>query len=302
MQTRLAPPPPAIARHSAVALGGVIGALLRYGHGALVGTADPGAFPWGTFTINVAGSLALATLLAALQESARAHPLWRPFYGVGVCGAYTTHSAYEYEALALVRLGSSGIALAYLVATLIAGIAAALVGARLVRRFRGGRWRLPVTLSLLLAPAAAFAVAGVVAVLIEGSPRRPAESLVLGCVAVAVGGSAGALARDGMGGWVGCRAGPFFPWGTVTVNLTGCALIGMFEGIAGAAPPLLRLLLVTGVLGGYTTFSTFACETLALVGDGGRRRAGALVLVSVGGGFAAVAFGHALGSWIRGGS
>jgi CrcB protein len=105
-------------------------------------------------------------------------------------------------------------------------------------------------------------------------PRPPwhGQWTVIGVVAL--GGGAGAAARYGAGRlWPTARDG--FPWTTLGVNATGCALIGVLMVVimeAWAAHRLLRPFIGTGVLGGYTTFSTYAEEVEQLV-DAGRARA-----------------------------
>src|SRR4051795_5688952 len=91
-----------------------------------------------------------------------------------------------------------------------------------------------------------------------------------GYAAAALGGVVGALARWGVARALPSPAGGW-PWATLLVNLTGCALIGFLLAVLLArfpTSPWLRPFLVTGVLGGYTTFSTFAVETVRLT-DGG---------------------------------
>ena len=74
-----------------------------------------------------------------------------------------------------------------------------------------------------------------------------------------------------------------FPFGTLTVNIFGCFLIGLLFGLAerGDFSPEWRLFLVTGLLGGFTTFSAFSIETVALLGDGQHWYASAYILSSV---------------------
>ena len=84
-------------------------------------------------------------------------------------------------------------------------------------------------------------------------------------------GGAGAILRYALALWVDGRAGPGFPWGTFTVNVTGCFAIGVLATLAdehAAIAPTTRLFLVTGLLGGFTTFSTFGMETWQLIEDG----------------------------------
>ena len=88
---------------------------------------------------------------------------------------------------------------------------------------------------------------------------------------MALGGAIGASARYLVGGWLGTWLGPDFPWGTFFANVSGSFLIGvvlvLVEG--GALPGEARLFLAVGVLGGYTTFSSFSHESLNLLTDSG---------------------------------
>ena len=98
-----------------------------------------------------------------------------------------------------------------------------------------------------------------------------------------VGAGLGGLARYGVGAWVQVVAGAGFPWGTLLINVTGSLLLtfvySFLEGTA--APPEWRAFLGIGVLGGYTTFSSFSYETLRLVQDGEWERALVYVAASV---------------------
>jgi CrcB protein len=84
---------------------------------------------------------------------------------------------------------------------------------------------------------------------------------------IALGGALGALARHGVSAWTLARLGPHFPFGTVTVNVTGSFLIGIVGTLlpAGAGlPAATRPFFIVGFLGAYTTFSTYAFDTWAL--------------------------------------
>jgi len=95
-------------------------------------------------------------------------------------------------------------------------------------------------------------------------------------LAVAFGGAAGAVARYWVSGWVQDASGSFFPWGTVAVNLTGSLFLGFLVVWlqASTASPEVRALWTIGVLGSFTTFSTFSYETVTLLQDGEWGRAG----------------------------
>jgi len=87
-------------------------------------------------------------------------------------------------------------------------------------------------------------------------------------LAVALGGAIGSVARYVTASEVGRLAGVGFPWGTLAVNIVGGLAIGAFAGLAAARLDLsseLRLFLVTGILGGFTTFSAFSLEVVLLI-------------------------------------
>jgi len=87
---------------------------------------------------------------------------------------------------------------------------------------------------------------------------------------ICIGGATGTAARHLLTLWANERVGASFPYGTLAVNLIGCFLISIVAQIASAGewPPTLRLALVTGVLGGFTTYSAFNHETLRLFAQG----------------------------------
>ena len=119
-------------------------------------------------------------------------------------------------------------------------------------------------------------------------------SLPLQIAAVAVGASAGALARWGAGLWLNARW-TGFPLGTLLVNVLGGFMIGMALEWFGRMPnEMARLLLVTGFLGGLTTFSSFSGESLSLLQRGDFGLALAHTLIHVLGSLAAAAAGLAL--------
>jgi CrcB protein len=119
---------------------------------------------------------------------------------------------------------------------------------------------------------------------------------------VAVGGAIGTVLRYLAGVWIMTHLGPGFPWGTFFVNVSGSFLIGVFlvltEG--GVLPAETRLFLAVGVLGGYTTFSTFSYETLQLLASGGLGPALLNALGQLLAGFIAVYLGVILARGIGG--
>lgn len=117
-------------------------------------------------------------------------------------------------------------------------------------------------------------------------------------IIVGLGGFVGSVLRYLVSGWIQAFSDrPFFPYGTLGVNVVGCLLIGLLGGWAENAElfsPSVRLFLLLGLLGGFTTFSTFGYETVALLRDREPAAAFAYVGLHLLGGFAAVAIGYGL--------
>ena len=92
-------------------------------------------------------------------------------------------------------------------------------------------------------------------------------------IAVALGGAIGSMGRFWLAGAMAALTGPRFPWGTLLINVLGSALIGLVAGLTLAPArmgmhPDLRIFLMTGVCGGFTTFSAFSLQTLELMQAG----------------------------------
>ena len=92
-------------------------------------------------------------------------------------------------------------------------------------------------------------------------------------VAVAIGGAIGSVARFGLAAAMTTLTGPRFPWGTLLINVSGSFLIGLVAGMTLtperiALHPTIRVFLMTGVCGGFTTFSAFSLQTLELMQGG----------------------------------
>ena len=114
-------------------------------------------------------------------------------------------------------------------------------------------------------------------------------------ILIAAGGALGSVLRYAVQGWAQRLTSGSFPIGTLVVNLIGCAAIGFLAAMF-AGPTLVReeyrIGLTVGILGGFTTFSTFGLETFLLASDAEYRWALANVVLSCGLGFAAVWFGY----------
>lgn len=115
---------------------------------------------------------------------------------------------------------------------------------------------------------------------------------------IGLAGFAGAVSRYAVEGWVSARTRGGFPRGTLAVNASGSFLLGFVFALLTERflpHPTVRAALTIGFLGAYTTFSTFAFETMRLAEDGALLRAAANVAVSVGAALVAVYAGTWLG-------
>lgn len=121
----------------------------------------------------------------------------------------------------------------------------------------------------------------------------------MGILAIAAGGALGAVLRYLISGWVQGLGGTRFPWGTLAVNATGSFALGLL--MAGllehaAADSSVRTFWTIGVLGGFTTFSTFSYETLVLISIGDWSAGITNVAANLGLGLAAALVGLRIGA------
>ena len=123
--------------------------------------------------------------------------------------------------------------------------------------------------------------------------------MITALISVVVGSALGGTARYFLSGVIARRVGETFPWGTLSINVSGAFLIGIFGALARDnaswfAAPNPWLFAVTGFLGCYTTVSSFSLQTLALARDGESGRALGYVAMSVALSIGAVALGFAI--------
>jgi CrcB protein len=109
------------------ALGGALGALARWAVTTALPHA-PGAWPWATLLVNLTGCLAIGALLAVLLARFPASPWLRPFLAVGVLGGYTTYSTFAVDVVQLARSGRGLLAVAYVLASVLGGLVAVVLG------------------------------------------------------------------------------------------------------------------------------------------------------------------------------
>jgi CrcB protein len=117
---------------AAIAIGGALGAVARYGIGLAIPPGRAG-FPWATFLVNISGCLLIGILMVLVTDVWTRQRLVRPFLGVGVIGGYTTFSTYIVDIQRLVNSGAAGVALLYLGLTLITAVVATSAGIGLAR-------------------------------------------------------------------------------------------------------------------------------------------------------------------------
>lgn len=127
--------------------------------------------------------------------------------------------------------------------------------------------------------------------------QRLARAMLKAYLAVMAGGAAGTGLRMWLSGLIAVKYGETFPLGTLVINVVGSFVISFFAGLVGPDGPLLvssltRQVVMVGVLGGFTTFSSFSFQTLNLLHDGQWARAFANVGLSVGLCLLAVWLGH----------
>jgi fluoride exporter len=118
----------------AAALGGALGSVARYVLGFYAGAAFGTAFPWGTLVINVTGSFLIGVLAELFALRWQVSPELRIFLIVGICGGYTTFSAFSLEVMTLIDRGAAAQAAAYIVGSVVISLAALYAGLFLVRR------------------------------------------------------------------------------------------------------------------------------------------------------------------------
>lgn len=119
-------------RVAAIAAGGALGTLARYGTDRALVPAPTG-FPWATFSVNVTGSLLLGVIVTLVVERWPPTRFVRPFAAIGFCGGFTTFSTLAVEIAQRAQHGRLGLAAGYLAASLVAGVTAAGLGMAVAR-------------------------------------------------------------------------------------------------------------------------------------------------------------------------
>ena len=116
-----------------VFLGGGIGSMLRHGVNVLTARGLGTAFPYGTLTVNITGSIVMGLLAGYFAFKGEASQSWRLFFMTGILGGYTTFSAFSLDAILLYERGQIGLALAYIAASGAVSIFGLFAGLMLIR-------------------------------------------------------------------------------------------------------------------------------------------------------------------------
>ena len=118
---------------AAVFAGGALGTVARTGLSLLV-AADPGRWPWPTFTVNIVGAFLVGYFTTRLLERLPLSSYRRPLLGTGLCGGLTTFSTMQVETLQMIEYRHYGLAAGYTCASIVFGFLAVYLATALVRR------------------------------------------------------------------------------------------------------------------------------------------------------------------------
>jgi CrcB protein len=116
-----------------VFVGGGLGASLRHTVNVACARCMGLSFPWGTFIINISGSIVMGLIAGYLAFKGEASQPWRLFVMTGVLGGYTTFSAFSLDTALLYERGEVGLALAYVLGSVLLSIAGLFAGLALIR-------------------------------------------------------------------------------------------------------------------------------------------------------------------------
>ena len=117
---------------AAVAAGGALGAMSRYGVGVVMGRWLGPSFPWATLTVNIVGSLAMGVLIGLFAHYSTSNTA-RLFLVAGFLGAFTTFSTFSLDAVTLFERGAHGAVALYIAGSVVGAIAGLFLGLTLIR-------------------------------------------------------------------------------------------------------------------------------------------------------------------------
>jgi len=118
-----------------IGVAGFLGAITRYRADRWITYRMKGSFPWGTLLVNLTGCFILGLLISVCAERMAPHSDLRAALTVGFVGAYTTFSAFAYQTLTLSEHGNTDLAILYVLASVVPGVAAVWLGTLIGRSF-----------------------------------------------------------------------------------------------------------------------------------------------------------------------
>jgi CrcB protein len=118
-----------------VGTGGFLGSVSRFLASKMMQNYLPSAFPWGTFTVNIAGCFLIGLIYGFSEKSSLLTAGWKMFLAVGFCGGFTTFSTFANENLALLRDGDFFYFFLYTVSSVVLGITATFLGVLITKLF-----------------------------------------------------------------------------------------------------------------------------------------------------------------------
>ncbi len=113
-----------------IALGGALGSMLRYGSSVLIGSKT---FPLATLLINIAGSFVIGLVIAYSLKNEAFSNNWKIFLATGICGGFTTFSAFSLDNLQLIENGKFGLFVLYTACSVLLGLLAVWMGFKFIR-------------------------------------------------------------------------------------------------------------------------------------------------------------------------
>lgn len=116
-----------------VGFGGGIGSIARYLCQRLATAIYPHHFPWGTFAVNMIGCLLIGIFWGISFKSFESNESWKLFLMVGLCGGFTTFSAFTLEGIGLIREQRLALFFSYVAVSVVLGLLATYIGMRLIR-------------------------------------------------------------------------------------------------------------------------------------------------------------------------
>lgn len=116
-----------------VGLGGGAGSILRYLCQRWFGEVYSHSFPWGTFAVNITGCFLIGVIWGITFKSFESNEHWKLFLMTGICGGFTTFSAFTLEGIGLIKEQKLGLFFLYMAGSVLIGLALTLLGMKLTR-------------------------------------------------------------------------------------------------------------------------------------------------------------------------